>query len=190
MDVAVIVGLGNPGERYALTRHNLGFLVLDALLRAFQGTWSTDLVFNAQIGRIDILGKKVFLVKPLTFMNLSGESVGRFCRYYRISVDQVCVVHDDIAFSLGVGKLNLVKNGGGHNGVTNIIQHIGKSFLCYRLGIGGHRALKISLADYVLAPFSELEKQVIQQHLSDFVHGLTVLVDKGSVKAMNVINSS
>jgi PTH1 family peptidyl-tRNA hydrolase len=189
MKVSVLVGLGNPGSQYLSTRHNLGFVIADAFVKAYAGEWRFESAFNAQLSQVAVSGQKIFILKPLTFMNLSGDAVGRFCRYYGVIPQSICVIYDDRALPLGHLKLSAGKGSGGHNGVASVIQHLGKDFFRLRAGIGECSVAAMSLSDYVLSKFSKEEQLEIEKKMPYFVEALTLLVDKGSIKAMNSINS-
>ena len=148
----LFVGLGNPGERYKLTRHNVGFMVLDKLIKNHQlkaGIKSLIHFFN----KIIIDQKSMILLKPLTFMNISGHAVQKVKNFYGIDPNNIVIIHDDI--DLELGKIKLKKGGGdgGHNGLKSIIKLIGSEFNRIRIGIG--RPEKINVSSYVLNDFPE-----------------------------------
>ena len=119
----IFVGLGNPGSEYAITKHNVGFMLADALAAEIDaGSWHED--FNALIAHTFIDGEKVFLVKPLTFMNASGEAVRPIMDYYKLTPEDLIVAHDDMDLAVGVIRLRPKGSGGGHHGVESIIQHL------------------------------------------------------------------
>ena len=132
LPVKIIVGLGNPGREYAETRHNVGFMVLDLLARHFGAEWKADKARKAELAA----GPGVLLVKPQTFMNASGESVGPLMRYYKWEPEQVFVVYDDISFPVGTMRLRAGGSAGGHNGMKSMIAHLGtEKFPRLRVGI-------------------------------------------------------
>ena len=150
----LVVGLGNPGKQYEATKHNIGFMVIDAIADSASHTpWREEQ--KAEVCSINVAGEKVLLVKPQTFMNASGESIGPLMRYYKIDPSDVYCIYDDM--DLPVGKLRIRPNGssGGHNGIKSLISHIGtENFPRFRVGIG--RPLpQWTVIDHVLAPFSE-----------------------------------
>jgi peptidyl-tRNA hydrolase, PTH1 family len=149
----LVVGLGNPGREYARNRHNVGHLVVDELARRHGGSWKSK--FSGQIAEIRLDGHKVALLKPETFMNDSGRSVGAAARFYKLEPDEVLVVHDEGDFELG--RLELKVGGGlsGHNGLRSIAQHLKtQDFLRLRIGVGRpERGDPRPLADYVLSNF-------------------------------------
>jgi PTH1 family peptidyl-tRNA hydrolase len=153
----LIVGLGNPGAEYALTRHNIGFMAVDALAENTDASaWQRK--FKGQIS-VGTLGKHAFLLlKPMTFMNLSGESVGEAMRYYKLNPSDVIVFHDDI--DLLSGKVKVKQGGGnaGHNGLKSIDAHIGPDYWRVRLGIG-HPGDRDQVHDHVLSPFAKADRE-------------------------------
>ena len=156
----LIVGLGNPGERYKQTRHNVGFMVLDKLIK--QSTvvgW--DKKFDSFFTKIIIAQKSMILLKPLTFMNVSGHAVQKVKNFYGIDPNNIVIIHDDI--DLELGKIKLKKGGGdgGHNGLKSIIKLIGSEFSRIRIGIG--RPEKINVSSYVLNDFPEIEVSFLKK---------------------------
>ncbi len=149
--IRLIVGLGNPGRQYEKTRHNAGFLFLDRLASGSNCGWVVESGFDGLLAEIGIAGTKVMLLKPSTFMNRSGQSVGKVARYYKLSPEEILVVHDELDFNVGTARLK--QNGGhaGHNGLRDIIAHLGsKEFYRLRVGIGRPRGGR-SVADFVLS---------------------------------------
>ncbi len=157
----LLVGLGNPGPKYALTRHNIGFIILDALYKKY-GSGKLTKKFKGELGEITIGEKKIPTLKPLTYMNDSGESVQEIANFYKISPEEICVIHDDL--DLMIGKVRVKKDGGngGHNGLKSLDQHIGTSYVRIRIGIG-HPGDSGLVHDHVLKPFTKDEWQVIDQ---------------------------
>jgi PTH1 family peptidyl-tRNA hydrolase len=155
--IKLIVGLGNPGRQYEKTRHNAGFLFLDTLAKEMGCAWSNEPRFQGLFIEGNIANSKVMLLKPDTFMNRSGHSVGKITRYYKLLPEEILVVHDELDFNPGVVKLK--KDGGhaGHNGLKDIIAHLGaKEFYRLRIGIGRPTAGKV-VADFVLSSPSKQE---------------------------------
>jgi peptidyl-tRNA hydrolase, PTH1 family len=160
--IKLVVGLGNPGAKYEKTRHNAGFLFLDRLQNDCGDSWVSESRFEGFMSSIAIAGQKVFLLKPQTYMNKSGGSVGKVARYFKIEPSEILVVHDELDFVEGVVRLK--KNGGhaGHNGLRDIIAHLGsKDFYRLRIGIGRPPA-SVPVADYVLSTPSISEMRSIQ----------------------------
>ena len=168
----LIVGLGNPGKEYEKTRHNIGFNVLDLLADKYNITFSENKKFNALEASFNLKGEKVLLVKPLTFMNLSGDSVIKYMNYYDINIDDLLVIHDDLDMEIAKIKLKETGSSGGHNGIKNIILNLGsRDFL--RLKIGISKATLGDTKDYVLGKFTLEELNIINnsfKELSSFIN--------------------
>ena len=159
--IKLIVGLGNPGRQYEKTRHNAGFLFLDSLAQELGCSWSNESRFQAWFAEGSVANAKVMLLKPDTFMNRSGLSVGKIARYYKLLPEEILVVHDELDFNPGIVKLK--KDGGhaGHNGLRDIIAHLGSNqFYRLRLGIGRPPAGKV-VADFVLSSPSKPEWELL-----------------------------
>lgn len=151
--IKLIVGLGNPGQQYEKTRHNAGFLFVDRLAGLYGGGWSRAGQFQGDVAECVIGGTKLLLLKPMTFMNRSGTSVGAALRYYKLECGELLVVHDELELAEGVARLKRDGGHAGHNGLRDIIAHIGtKDFYRLRIGIG--RPSVGGVADYVLSGFS------------------------------------
>ena len=188
----LIAGLGNPGARYENTRHNVGFQIVDAIAR--KQKLSLDLTkWEADYCRVSLWGARVFLIKPQTFMNLSGKSVARFTDFFKISPDHILVIHDDI--DMHSGRLKFVAGGGpgGHNGIRSLIQFLGtRDFFRLKYGIGRpgqdgiHAAIPVER--FVLASFSDDELSLLNDRISVVMQGVEHFVVEGSQKAMNVLN--
>lgn len=186
MSIQLIVGLGNPGDNYAKTRHNAGFWFLDAL----SSTFRVDKKFNAEVSEIRIAGEKIYLVKPLTFMNRSGDAVQKFCHFYKLDPSAILVAHDELDFPAGVCKLKKGGGHGGHNGLRDIISKIGsRDFLRLRIGID-HPGHAKAVANYVLKTPSTADKRAIEQSLSSAERALMTLVDTGVEAAMLQLHSN
>lgn len=186
--MVIIVGLGNPKKEYENTRHNIGFMAIDALAEKYNIS-VLDCKHKALIGKGIINGNKVVLVKPLTYMNLSGEAVRAVIDYYKADAEsELIVIYDDV--SLDVGQLRIRKKGsaGGHNGIKNIIAQLGHDvFLRIKIGVG-EKPKGYDLADYVLGHFSKEELAVMQESLCK-VDGAVNLMLAGEVdQAMNDYN--
>lgn len=185
----LIVGLGNPGAKYEMTRHNAGFLAVD-LLAIKENLNIKKLKYHALVGDAVINGKKCLVMKPQTFMNNSGEAVGEACRFYKIPPEKVVVISDDI--SLDVGKIRIKRKGsaGGHNGLKSIIAHLGsENFVRIKVGVGKKPSADYDLVDWVLGRFpKELEKE-LKAALENAVASLPYIVNDEIDKAMNLFNS-
>ena len=173
----LIVGLGNPGVRYELTRHNFGFLAIDALLEKL-GISTTKEAFSGQMARSDIEGEPSIFIKPQTFMNRSGTCVQQTLSFHKISIDNLIVIHDELDLPLGEMRIKRGGGNGGHNGLKDISRFIGPDFIRVRLGIGRPN-IKGTEADYVLHPFSEDELAQVNNILTHCVTCVFTIVTKG-----------
>ncbi|MBQ9123935.1 MAG: aminoacyl-tRNA hydrolase [Lachnospiraceae bacterium] len=185
----IIVGLGNPGRDYTGTRHNIGFEVIDALAEK-AGISVLEKKHKAMIGKGVLEGQKVILAKPQTYMNLSGESVRELIDYYKVDeTEELILISDDI--SLDVGQLRVRGKGsaGGHNGLKNIIQHLGHdSFVRVKVGVG-EKPKGYDLADYVLGHFTGDEKKVMETAAKDAAMAVCTIMTEGVESAMNKYNA-
>ena len=184
----LVVGLGNPGPKYEWTRHNVGFLVIDQLADRenlpVQRLKHKALTNTALIG-----GKPVLLMKPTTYMNLSGEAVGEAARFYKIPPDRVLVISDDV--SLPQGKLRVRRSGsaGGHNGLKNIIAHLGTDqFPRIRVGVGAPQHPEHEMVDWVIGGFSPAERKVVDEAVGRAVDAALCVMEKGVQEAQNRFN--
>ena len=186
--MVVIVGLGNPGKEYERTKHNIGFDILD--LFAEKHTISFNKTkHRAFLGEGFVSGKKVLLVKPQTYMNLSGESVREILEYYKLDAETLVVIYDDI--SLPVGKIRIRQKGsaGGHNGIKNIIYQLHTDvFPRIKVGVGGPKSGQ-DLAHFVLSRFSKEDEEVLSQGIKNSLEALEVMIAGDIQKAMNQYNS-
>lgn len=184
----IIVGLGNPTNEYAGTRHNVGFDVIDQIADKYNIA-VTERKFRAFCGKGVIGGQKVILVKPQTYMNLSGESVRSVLDFYKVDVEtELLVIFDDV--SLDVGQLRIRKKGsaGGHNGIKNIIQHLGTNVF-HRIKVGvGEKPKDYDLADYVLGHFSKGEKEQMEEGYKKAVNAVELMLQGEVDAAMNEFN--
>ena len=166
----LVVGLGNPGPSYEHNRHNVGFMAADAICRR-HGFSASQKKFGGLLSEGALGGEKTLCLKPLTYMNLSGQSVGEACRFYKIAPENVIVIHDELALPLG--DMRLKKGGGhaGHNGLKSIDSHIGQDYLRLRIGIG-HPGQPELVSDYVLSNFSKAEMKTVEPQLDDIADKL------------------
>lgn len=185
----IIAGLGNPGKEYAGSRHNVGFMTLDELADRYNID-VREKAHKALIGKGMIEGNKVILVKPQTYMNLSGESIRSVMDYYKTEPSEFIVIYDDI--SLEPGQIRIRKKGsaGGHNGIKNIIAHLGtQEFPRIRIGVG-EKPARMDLADYVLGHFSKEEKERMEQAFKDGAAAAVAMMNDGVDTAMNRFNGA
>ena len=184
----IVVGLGNPGDKYENTRHNAGFLVVDELAR--RGNFSVRKVKHKALTETAVIGGQgVLVMKPTTYMNLSGEAVGDAARFYKIPADHVLVISDDT--DLPVGKLRIRKSGsaGGHNGLKSIIQHLGgDKFPRLKVGVGGKPHPDYDMADWVLGKLQGEDKKVFDEAVKKAAEAIECLLKEGADKAMNKFN--
>ena len=184
----IIAGLGNPTKEYEGTRHNVGFDVIDRLSERYNIDVTME-KHRALIGKGMIAGQKVILVKPQTYMNLSGESIRSVIDYYKVDPEkELIVIYDDI--SLGVGQLRIRAKGsaGGHNGIKNIIAHLGgQVFPRIKVGVG-EKPPKYDLADYVLGHFSKAEQELMSEGYDNAVKAVELIVSDQISEAMNEYN--
>ncbi|MDY5956151.1 aminoacyl-tRNA hydrolase [Frisingicoccus sp.] len=184
----LIAGLGNPSKTYEGTRHNVGFSMIDALADAFQIDVTTK-KHKAIVGRGVIEGMKVILAKPQTYMNLSGESIREIADFYKIDPENMIIIYDDI--SLDVGRLRIRKKGsaGGHNGIKNIIAHLGTDvFPRIKVGVG-EKPQGWDLADYVLSKYSKEEQQALREASDNVIGAVKLMVMDNIDAAMNQYNA-
>ena len=186
--VRVIAGLGNPGPRYDGTRHNIGFSAVERLAARHAASWKTENRLRAQTASIVLDGKPVLLSKPQTFMNASGKAVAAVCRYFKWAPANVLVVYDEVQLPVGSFKLNTTGSAGGHNGLADIIQLLGRDFPRLRLGIGGNPHPEMSLTDYVLGRFNADENARLAAHWDTILDAMELVVRKGPLLAANTLN--
>lgn len=185
----IVAGLGNPGQQYGNTRHNIGFCALDALARDCGGVRVEQVKFKSAVGEAMIAGKRTLLMKPGTFMNLSGEAVAEAARFYKIPPEHILIFSDDV--SLPVGKMRVRSKGsaGGHNGLKNIIYQLGSdNFPRVRIGVGEKPHPDYDLADWVLGKFPPEDAKTLLT-LMDKIKPCTELIVSGKTDhAMNLYN--
>jgi PTH1 family peptidyl-tRNA hydrolase len=159
--IRLIVGLGNPGREYEDTRHNAGFWWVDRVAAARGAAFNLDKKFHGLVTRIHLTGHEAWLLKPATFMNRSGQAVGALCAFYKITPEEILVIHDELDLPPGEARLKKGGGHGGHNGMRDIIAHLGtQDFWRLRLGIG-HPGDKLQVADFVLHPARSEEQELI-----------------------------
>lgn len=182
----IIVGLGNPGKKYENTRHNMGFLAVDLLAEKY-GIKVNKLRFKALTGEGRIAGQKVLIMKPQTYMNLSGESVRQALEYYKEDSQNLIVIYDDIDIPTGSVRIRKKGSAGTHNGMRSILYQIQtEDFPRIRVGIGSGK--KENLIDYVTGGVSSSEKTLLEESLIKAAKGAACIVEKGIDKAMNEYN--
>jgi peptidyl-tRNA hydrolase, PTH1 family len=189
MFLSLVAGLGNPGREYEHTRHNVAWVVLDALARKHGLTWKHAPQFTAEIARWDVgSGRTRWLLKPLTFMNDSGRAASALARFYKLDPSSAVAVYDDLNIDLGLLKVTTTGSAGGHNGVASLLEHLGDGFIRYRVGIGPKQPAQMDMADFVLGKFTPEQQLLFNQKLDQYVSGLELLLSRGVEPAMNQLN--
>ncbi len=176
--IHIVAGLGNPEDKYERTLHNAGFWFVDALARKYGGSFRFDKKFDADFCRIKLHGNDVWLVKPQSYMNLSGAPIRSVMDYYRLNVDQLLVAHDEIDLPPGTTRLKKGGGHGGHNGLRDIIQHCGAEFVRLRLGVG-HPGEKSQVTNYVLKRAPADVERAIEDNIDDAVAVMPLLLEDG-----------
>ena len=190
MGFRALVGLGNPGREYEETRHNIGFLLIDAFVKTQKlPMWTTEKRFDVQLTSCKRSGYLIYCIKPLRYMNLSGQVLSNICRYFKITPEEVLLLHDDITLPVGEVKVSKQAGSGGHNGVADVEKHMGPGCVRYRVGVGAKRHPSMKLADHVLSTFSTEEKALLESRLEVFLEDLEVLLEKDLAKAIHLIHS-
>lgn len=185
----LIVGLGNPGSKYDRTRHNVGFEVVDQLAKEWGGQWQENKRFQGWVTEVRHQGEKLILLKPLTYMNRSGQAVRAVLDWYKIAPEGVLVVYDDLDLPVGRLRLRLGGSAGGHNGMKSIISHLNtQQFPRLRLGIDKSGPAKETVS-HVLGKFAPDERKIIDRMLDVGVEAITFGLRQGMEKAMSRYNS-
>lgn len=185
----LIVGLGNPGDKYFNTRHNLGFMVTTALLQKYaldsSTFWENSPKHHAVVQTISIKDRTITLLQPHTFMNNSGQAVSSYARCFNIKPEEILVIYDDVALPLGKIRVRIDGSAGGHNGVQSIIDSLGTDhFLRMRLGIGATDT-QMPLENYVLAPFTEAESKIVREMVEKSTKDVELIVENGIEKYLS-----
>lgn len=184
----IIVGLGNPGKAYENTRHNVGFKTVDLLSNRLNINVSKK-KFNALIGEGSIAGEKIVLLKPQTYMNLSGESVIQALKWYKINLSNLLIIYDDVDLEVGNIRIRAHGSAGTHNGMRSVIDYIdSEEFPRIRIGIGKPANPDYELADFVLSRFPQSEEENIKGSIDSAADAVVVLIQKGIDFAMNKYN--
>ena len=184
----LIVGLGNPGSKYENTRHNMGFKTIDLLAEKLNVPVN-KVKFKAVYNTVNFAGCKCLIMKPQTYMNLSGEAVREAAQFYKIPADHVLVIYDVI--SLPVGKLRVRPTGsaGGHNGIKNIIAHLGtQEFPRVKIGVGAPEGADKDMVDWVIGAPSQAERKILAESFEKAIDAAEAIIKNGCQKAMNQFN--
>ncbi len=188
-NIQIIAGLGNPGNEYEKTRHNAGFWFIDQLVSKYNITLKNESKFSAQLGRLNTASGSVWLIKPSTFMNRSGQAIAQLARFYKIQPEQILIVHDDLDLSPGVVKLKQGGGHGGHNGLRDSIAQLAdKNFYRLRLGIG-HPGSKEQVVGFVLGKTPQSEKILIESAIDKSIDSIELILQGEMQKAMNQLHS-
>lgn len=181
----LLVGLGNPGIEYENTRHNVGFRAMDAFCEK-NNAKCDKMKYNSYMGEYRTDSKRILLLKPLTYMNNSGEAVGEVARFYKIPADRILVMFDDISLEPGIIRIRRKGSAGGHNGLKDIIAHLGSDeFMRIKIGVGAKPHPDYDLKDWVLGKFSPEQAEDIENALKNTVKAVNELINRGIDSAMN-----
>ena len=185
----LVVGLGNPGKQYEMTRHNIGFHTIDYIADDL-GVNVKKLKYKALYGECEISGEKVYLIKPQTYMNLSGESVVEFANFFKVSVENIIVISDDVSLETGRIRVRPKGSAGGHNGLKSIIYQLNSDeFPRVRMGVGAPNHEDYDLADFVLGKFQKDEIPVMEEAIIKASKAVREIIKNGAHSAMNKYNS-
>ncbi len=186
----LIVGLGNPGQNYLHTRHNVGFDTIDKFCEMHNNlTLSPSIKFNSLINTVSLNGEKIIIAKPQTFINLSGIAIKSIIIYYKIVPENIIVIHDDLDIAVGKIKIKNSGSSAGHNGVKNIIQELNsQNFIRIRIGIGKNK-IDDEMNNYVLEKFPDDEKILIEQVIQKSCEAIKVILEQNVFFAMNRFNT-
>jgi len=188
-NIELIAGLGNPGSKYEDTRHNVGFWFLDALSRAKACALRQDSKFQSEVGKFSQAEHTVWLIKPMTYMNLSGQAIIALANYYKIAVENILVVHDELDLPPGVVRLKKGGGHGGHNGLRDLIAHANSNdFMRLRIGIG-HPGSSREVTDYVLGTPSSQDRQIIIKAIDEVLPVLPMIIQGEFQKAMHKLHT-
>ena len=181
----IVVGLGNVGKEYDNTRHNAGFIAIDALAEKC-GVRIDRVKFHALVSEATVAGKRVLLMKPTTYMNNSGVAIGEAAAFYKIPPENVIVLHDEISFDVGVIRIRRKGSAGGHNGLKSIIAHLSSdAFPRVKIGVGKKPSPDYDLVDFVLGRFSSEDLKTLKEKNSDIISATELMVDGKIEEAMN-----
>ncbi|MDX2410972.1 MAG: aminoacyl-tRNA hydrolase [Woeseiaceae bacterium] len=184
----IIVGLGNPDDKYERTLHNAGFCFVDAVARKYGGQFRYEKKFDAECCRVNIQGEEVWLVKPQSYMNLSGGPVRGVMDYYRLKLGGLLVAHDEIDLPPGTVRLKKGGGHGGHNGIRDVMKHCGADFMRLRLGVG-HPGEKTRVTGYVLKRGSADVERALENNIDDAIAVLPLLIDDGLNAATKALHT-
>ena len=193
--IDLIVGLGNPGPEYEATRHNAGFWFVDLLAREHGGSFSRERKLQGEAAEIAVAGRRIRLLKPTTYMNLSGQSVGAAINYYKIPTEHVLVAYDELDLPPGRMQLRFEGSSAGHNGIGSVIEHIGAKFWRLRFGVGHPRDVaqarggRNDVIGHVLKRAGGTEEALLRENLREAADALPVLLEHGAERAKNRLHT-
>jgi len=192
-EIDLIVGLGNPGPEYQATRHNAGFWFVDVLAREHGGRFTNERKLKSECAEVRIAGRRIRLLKPTTFMNLSGEAVQAAASYYKISPERVLVAYDELDFPPGRVQLKFDGSGAGHNGIGSVIEHLGPKFWRLRFGVGHPRdreqtSGRKQVIDHVLERANNADEALILEAIGEAAAQVPVILEQGAERAKNTLH--
>jgi len=187
-NIQLIAGLGNPGNEYEKTRHNAGFWFIDQLTSHYNLTLKSEAKFLGDVAKLNTPSGNVWLLKPATFMNRSGQSIARLAQFYKIKAEQILIVHDDLDLAPGTVKLKQGGGHGGHNGLRDSIAQLGNNFYRLRLGIG-HPGNKEQVVGFVLGKTPQNEKSLIESSIDKSIDSIELILQGDMQKVMNQLHS-
>ena len=187
--IELVIGLGNPGDEHARTRHNAGFWVADELVRRARASWNAERKFQGELAKCPVGGREVRLLKPMTYMNRSGLAIQSLMGYLKLAPEQVLVLHDEIDLPTGVVRLKWDGGHGGHNGLRDVNQHLGSQYRRVRIGVG-RSANSADVIDYVLERPRKEEQPLLDQAVLRAADAVELIVSKGMEKAMLQFHSN
>jgi PTH1 family peptidyl-tRNA hydrolase len=185
-----VIGLGNPGEVYRNTRHNLGFWLLDKIAEKGNVKFKNSREYHADHSIMPYKESNILLIKPMTFMNESGRYLLSILNYFRCPLANVILIHDELTLPLGELKISKNRGAGGHNGVSSVISALGSSFTRFRIGIGKKSFPQMKLSDFVLSKLTSEECTLLEQEKDNFNNALFSIFDNGVDATMNLINQT
>jgi len=186
--IKLIIGLGNPGDKYSKTRHNAGFWFIDALANRYGTSFKTEAKFSGEVAKVNIEGESVWLLKPTTFMNRSGLAAHQIASFYKIPVGQILVAYDELDLSAGIVRLKKSGGHGGHNGLRDLHAQLGKDYSRLRFGIG-HPGDRNKVADYVLSRPNQGDEIEINNAIDRALDVLDQIIKGNTQKAMNSLHT-
>lgn len=188
MSIQVVAGLGNPGPEYINTRHNVGWIAVDAFVSDAGVEWQRNRKFDADIATVSVADRRVLFVKPLKYMNLSGVVLGKVASFYKVPGRDFAVIYDELQLETGSLKVSVRGGAGGHNGATDVIKHLGPDWVRVRVGVGPKRPQQIAMTDFVLGKFTPEDDQKIAAAVPRFLQAIRSLLTHGPEKTMNTFN--